>query len=642
MEEHKRKGGPASGSTSKKSKKTGTAGRTATANLHDLTSQRTGATAPWRQITNQRPANPYPHLVRIIDVLSLFQTEYIDKSAIIAWDFGIRGSMFYLGEKGRADWFELPKTQYHPSERCKEASVVLYDAANAAAKRVAVGFEAIKKYSHEPDFRTRAVKSFKLHLYDRFEDDWNAMGKPASEVLQDYIENYIPLIQERIDLSNALTVLTTPAKAEPSALYKLREAATRAGLPNIAILPEQEAALYTILDDAATLGQPYKSGSTVAVVDAGGGTIDIGVYQIIRAHRPWKVGEIEKSDSLVGAGEKMDLAARDYFKKIVGSDAWQEFERTSSSEYFEFEDAWDKIKAAYVDGNASFTFYPALRAAAKKHNTYQTLLAAQGNRNERLEMPEQHVKTIFDSVIDPILERLCDINAKHNVDDIIPVGGMSKMPYFTQKLRSKFPQTAGATPALRLGSWSPRDLYVVKGAYLCGLGSEFVASRIVKKTIGVVVYMPIKTPPPDALPETDRSTPDEQEITRVEDWPNYKRFHSGWYEKRFLPIVQIGQKVEENFLYQLRDSIFPQDQGDYGVEVYLLTTTEAVPGQIAYSKLDPQKIDEAIYYDVEFRSDWRGEKNMDLALRFHLAELMVLLRSRDGSHEVRMHPAGVL
>ncbi|KAJ3041856.1 hypothetical protein HDV00_008560 [Rhizophlyctis rosea] len=516
-------------------------------------------------MTVPKPANPYPHLVCLIDMPPMLQKAERNGKPVIAWDFGTRGSTFYLG-KTNSDWFELPKTRYHPSERCKEASVVLYDAADATANRLAVGFEAIKRHSSEPDFRTRAVKSFKLHLYDQQGHNWNAVGKSASEVLQEYIQYYLPIIRKRLELEKSLAILTAPAKAESSALHRLRQAAERAGFPSIVILPEQEAALYCILNDAANAAKPFTNGSTIAVIDAGGGTVDIGVYRILRADRPWRVEEIEKSESLVGAGEKMDRGAKAYFRDLVGCAAWQEFKTLAPNEYFEYEHLWDEIKSTYEDGDASITFYPALKAATKNHGTYQAVLRAQDNQNRRLEMPERQIKAVFDAVIDPILARLNNITAKHKLNDVIPVGGMSKMPYFMRKLREKFPDT----------------------------------------------------------------------VNDLEDWPTYKRFNDGWYEKRFFPIVQIGQKVEENFLYQLKESILPQEQGDYGVEVYLLTTTEA------FNALNPRMCDRAVRYDVDFKDDWRGEKNMVLALRFHLAELMVLLRSEDGTREERMHPAAVL
>ncbi|KAJ3040211.1 hypothetical protein HDV00_011308 [Rhizophlyctis rosea] len=596
MDPYKRKGG-SSGS--------GSSGSSSSKKLKSTSGASVTATA-----SHLQPDNPYPHLVQLVNTPSLFQSDYQDKTSILAWDFGTRGSIFNIGEKGKPyDYVELPKTQYHPSERCKEASVVLYDAANSAARPVAVGYEAIKLHSHEPDYRTRVVKSFKLHLYDEVEDAWNTVGKSASEVLQDYMEHYIPQIQELVELDETLAILTAPAKAEPSALYKLRQAANRAGLHEVAIIPAQEAALLCVLNDLELMKKNFfKNESTVAVVDAGGGTVDIGVYRLIQARPPWKVEEVEKSISLVGAGEKMDLSAKNWFRNLVGQAAWAEFERSSPREFFEYEDAWDKIKGTYKNGNASFTFYPSLKTATKKHSTYYGLKGAQTVDETRILMPAQQIQNIFDSVIDPILELLNENNAKHHLDYIIPVGGMGKMPYFIEKLHQRFPRVAGAASALHWKNYSPRDLYVVRGAYLSGHPqTQFAASRIVKKTIGVVFYMRTEKLSRAAMNEADRHNNEEEDIDRVQDWPDYN-----------------------------------STPGHHGVEVYLLTTTEEVTGLVPFSRLNPEMCDEAVRYDVEFNDDWRGEKNMKLALRFHLAELMVQLRSADGSKEVRMHPAAVL
>ena len=114
----------------------------------------------------------------------------------------------------------------------------------------------------------------------------------------------------------------------------VRSTAEKAGLTHVVLLAEQEAALYYALYDEVECTKMVSAGAKIAVVDAGGGTVDFGVYQLRKGGSPdvYSVEEVTKSTGRFGGGEKIDHLFAEYMRNRVGDKAWRQFVKSTDYE----------------------------------------------------------------------------------------------------------------------------------------------------------------------------------------------------------------------------------------------------------------------------------------------------------------------
>lgn len=111
------------------------------------------------------------------------------------------------------------------------------------------------------------------------------------------------------DLGKCQIVLTVPASFTEVARHLTQEAATAAGLQNVVLLEEPQAAFYAW---TAQVGGDWRtqvgSGDIVLVCDVGGGTADFSLIAITEAAGNLAVERISVGEHLLLGGDNMDLA----------------------------------------------------------------------------------------------------------------------------------------------------------------------------------------------------------------------------------------------------------------------------------------------------------------------------------------------
>src|SRR5262249_41754435 len=110
-------------------------------------------------------------------------------------------------------------------------------------------------------------------------------------------------------LEKQAVVLTVPASFDDVARNLTVEAARKAGLENLTLLEEPQAAFYCWLaTHSATEAAELKPGHRCLVVDVGGGTSDFSLIQAIE--QQGELGFIRQAvgDHLLLGGDNMDLA----------------------------------------------------------------------------------------------------------------------------------------------------------------------------------------------------------------------------------------------------------------------------------------------------------------------------------------------
>ena len=103
--------------------------------------------------------------------------------------------------------------------------------------------------------------------------------------------------------------VTIPASFDPAARELTAEAAQAAGLPQLTLLEEPQAALYSwIQRSAGAWRQEVRSGDILLVVDVGGGTTDLSLIAVLEQDGNLQLQRIAVGEHILLGGDNMDLA----------------------------------------------------------------------------------------------------------------------------------------------------------------------------------------------------------------------------------------------------------------------------------------------------------------------------------------------
>lgn len=124
-------------------------------------------------------------------------------------------------------------------------------------------------------------------------------------------------------------VLTVPASFDAAARDLTLKAAQQAGLPNVTLIEEPQAAFYAWLE---RMGESFrkhvKAGDVILVVDVGGGTSDFSLIAVTSREGDVSLTRIAVGDHILLGGDNMDLAlAHTVSQRLAAEgrklDAWQ-------------------------------------------------------------------------------------------------------------------------------------------------------------------------------------------------------------------------------------------------------------------------------------------------------------------------------
>ncbi|MCI0458758.1 MAG: Hsp70 family protein, partial [Gemmataceae bacterium] len=134
----------------------------------------------------------------------------------------------------------------------------------------------------------------------------------SARYLQHFVESWNDRMardQPELRLERQAVVLTVPASFDDVARNLTVEAARKAGLENLTLLEEPQAAFYCWLALHSTKGTgQLKPGSRCLVVDVGGGTSDFSLIRAIEQQGELAFVREAVGDHLLLGGDNMDLA----------------------------------------------------------------------------------------------------------------------------------------------------------------------------------------------------------------------------------------------------------------------------------------------------------------------------------------------
>ena len=124
-------------------------------------------------------------------------------------------------------------------------------------------------------------------------------------------------------------VLTVPASFDAAARDLTLKAAQQAGLPNVTLLEEPQAALYAWCEAMGeSFRQHVRPGEVILVVDVGGGTTDLSLIAVTDQGGEVQLTRVAVGDHILLGGDNMDLAlAHNVSRRLATGgkslDSWQ-------------------------------------------------------------------------------------------------------------------------------------------------------------------------------------------------------------------------------------------------------------------------------------------------------------------------------
>jgi molecular chaperone DnaK (HSP70) len=111
------------------------------------------------------------------------------------------------------------------------------------------------------------------------------------------------------DLTEQEIILTVPASFDAAARELTQQAAVAAGLKNVILLEEPQAALYAWVEAAGdTFRKQVKPGEVILVIDVGGGTTDFSLMAVTEREGELELTRLAVGDHILLGGDNMDLA----------------------------------------------------------------------------------------------------------------------------------------------------------------------------------------------------------------------------------------------------------------------------------------------------------------------------------------------
>jgi molecular chaperone DnaK (HSP70) len=206
-------------------------------------------------------------------------------------------------------------------------------------KDVVVGEFARAHGSKVPMRLVSSAKSWLCHAgVNRLEPilPWQAPADVPRISPLDASARYLAHIREAWDhqfpdaaLAGQDVVLTVPASFDAAARELTLQAAQQAGLPNITLLEEPQAAFYAWIEKlGAGFRKQIQPGDVALVVDVGGGTSDFSLIAITAQDGDVALSRIAVGDHILLGGDNMDLALAHAVNQRLAAggkklDAWQ-------------------------------------------------------------------------------------------------------------------------------------------------------------------------------------------------------------------------------------------------------------------------------------------------------------------------------
>ncbi|XP_053390534.1 heat shock 70 kDa protein 12A-like [Mercenaria mercenaria] len=458
-----------------------------------------------------------------IDSKSNSRNRTSDTFLVAAIDFGTTFSGWafsfkheFMSEPTKASvkqWF----SGSHTTEKTPTVALIHQDGKTLKA----FGYEAENEYKdlmdegeHENYFY---FQRFKMMLHTRLGETLDrtitledAMGRslPALDVfslsinylVSDVMKAIEDKVTSRIKSEEILWVITVPAIWTDAAKQFMREAAVRAGINTerliIALEPEA-ASVYCrhlpvdkTVDGKEVSISTFSEGTKYVVLDAGGGTVDITVHEVVSDG----VKEIKAASGGGWGGTMVDKAFGGFLVEIFGPDVFDTFKKGETEDWLDlWRDFEMKKKGVSYDKTSKITLkFPLSLINMFQERTGRVLSEAIastrygldiGFASDKIKFSSSVFKHLFDEPIKHTIDHLKTLMDDIDVKAILMVGGFSESPMLQHAVKTTFKDIEVVIPVEASSS-------ILRGALICGHSPHFITERVLKFTYGIECYLP--------------------------------------------------------------------------------------------------------------------------------------------------------
>ncbi|CAO3612140.1 unnamed protein product [Cunninghamella blakesleeana] len=416
----------------------------------------------------------------------------IDYSVIISIDFGTTFSGCSYAIKGTQEVFDITKWPKYMGFYGKVPTLLYY---KSTTKRLMDWGNGARLLSFKPKQDGELVQNFKMWLADEHvsENEENVVDTIA-DYLQKFHEHILDELEKKLDLQYTSDqfcyCITVPAIWSDQAKALMREACTRAGiiqshdpLDRLTLISEPEAAaLYCERKcDISNL----KHDDKFMIIDAGGGTVDLIIYQINQpnANKPRTLKEVTSGYGGICGSSDIDKNLRKLLLEKFGPNG--ELMPQCTLEMI-MENFIENIKPVFNGDEDQYLDIPATALSylpdGLLNDDSQLVLEAE-------ELREKVFQPVFKSVISLIHKQLNQGHHHHHhhhhhpikVKTAFLVGGFGSSSYLYRTIEEAF----HGGEIENCISPPHAELAMVRGAVYHCLSPGLVTSKVARCTYGV-------------------------------------------------------------------------------------------------------------------------------------------------------------
>ena len=315
--------------------------------------------------------------------------------------------------------------------------------------------------------------------------------------LENIIKGYLVLLKEEILMNNRIRntnindikwILTVPPLWDDKGKKFMKEVAKKAGMINVEIALEPEAASLAIFHDKSIKKKFLETGKSFLLVDAGGYTVDISANKIMDKHH--NLEQLIKPTSYTFGSNLINEKIIEIIEKVYGKD---KIEQVKKNDYEAWEKTLDEIeeKKKEIDSNTAENFKIKIKFYKGKCSYMSDTCVGVFNGTKipysstYIDIPSKIIIDIISEIAFNIVNQInrCFTKTNQNIDLIVLTGGFSNCKIFEQKIRDNFRGSLKELVFLK----SPQET-VMKGAVIFGLRPNQILYRISPITIGVDNY----------------------------------------------------------------------------------------------------------------------------------------------------------
>jgi molecular chaperone DnaK (HSP70) len=335
--------------------------------------------------------------------------------------------------------------------------------------------------------------------------------------IRDAWNNIIAGDDEKLFIQNQEIFLTVPASFDAVARELTVKSASLAGLSNVTLLEEPQAAFYAWIESSGNQWRDHiKEGDLVLVCDIGGGTSDFSLINVSDNAGELLLERIAVGDHLLVGGDNMDLAlaysvSRQMAAKGTKLDSWQMRGLWHSCRKAKENVLSDPEKKNYpvtILGRGSSLIGGTIKTELSMHDVQQVILDGFFPTCERTAEPITNQKTGLKEIgllyeADPaITHHLAYFLSRHKMDGernrspnaIIFNGGVMKADPVRKRIKEVLSSWAGygSSSSITIKEIDTKDfdLSVARGAVYYGLARRGEGIRI-RSGLGQSYYIGI-------------------------------------------------------------------------------------------------------------------------------------------------------